>query len=699
MATKTSRRRRKRLLHFKVKQTTLYTFASICFFCLAGLIILSFSRQGVILNRLFTSLFLYFGWTTVFLPFLFISMGLMLLRMRWRLSHPNVFVGGLVTAYALSALTQAGKLGFESWQNLSFLVTAPGAVILFLGLMFIGIVVTFNTSLEEMILFIIGVSQRVKQTTGKTVPLKSKFSTASPQPLTISETRSSLPTVPETVGGKGQEDFVPGGITNLPTDGQIWRYPPISILQDEVSGKADRGDVKKNAETIEKNLESFGIAARVLEVNFGPAVTQYALEIALGTKLSKVTALANDLALALAAPTGQIRIEAPIPGRSLVGVEVPNRSPEFVGLKKMLTSDEMKKNKSKLLVSLGLDVSGKPKVADITKMPHVLIAGATGSGKSVAINSFIASILFRASPTEVKFILIDPKRVELTQYNGIPHLITPVIYDPKQVLSALKWAIKEMERRYKSFAESGARNIEGYNEEANFIAYPYIVIIIDELADIMLFAPSEVEDSICRIAQMARATGIHLVLATQRPSVDVITGLIKANIPCRIAFNVTSQIDSRVILDTPGAEKLLGRGDMLYIPPDQSKPTRIQGTYVSEPEIRDMIEHVKAGGISVQYTDEVTTTPAGVDVGAGSGETAVRDEFFEDAVRLALLEKKASASLFQRKLKLGYARAARILDQMQAAGVIGPGEGAKPREILISSPEQVLGKPAQPPQQ
>ena len=291
------------------------------------------------------------------------------------------------------------------------------------------------------------------------------------------------------------------------------------------------------------------------------------------------------MALALAAPTGQVRIEAPIPGRSLVGIELPNRSPEFVSLRKMLESDAMKHHKSKLAVALGLDVSGNALVADIAKMPHVLIAGATGSGKSVCINAFIGSLLFRTSPAEVNLIMVDPKRVELTNYNGIPHLLCPVIVDPAKVLSALKWATAEMDRRYKLFAEVGARNIDAYNELSGFQALPYIIIIIDELADIMLYAQVEVEDAITRIAQMARATGIHLVLATQRPSVDIITGLIKANIPTRIAFAVSSMIDSKVIIDQPGAEKLLGRGDMLYIPPDQAKPTRIQGTFVSDQEI------------------------------------------------------------------------------------------------------------------
>jgi len=339
-------------------------------------------------------------------------------------------------------------------------------------------------------------------------------------------------------------------------------------------------------------------------------------------------------------------------------------------------------------------VSGAPITYDLAKMPHLLIAGSTGSGKSVCVNAFIASILFRASPSEVKLILVDPKRVELTQYNAIPHLLTPVIVEVEKVVSALKWAMGEMDRRYKLFAEVGARNIEGYNEMSGFQALPYIVIFIDELADIMMFAPVEVEDCVTRLAQMARATGIHLVVATQRPSVDVITGLIKANIPARISFAVSSMIDSRVIIDGPGAEKLLGKGDMLFIPPDQAKPSRIQGAFVSDTEIRKLIDFLKQQGIAPQYTEEVTTMPVNNSKGKrgvmGASEVENRDDLFEDAIRVITQHEKASASLLQRRLSIGYARAARILDELEQAGIIGPGEGAKPRDVLYKSYEQYV---------
>ncbi|MBU3957225.1 DNA translocase FtsK [Patescibacteria group bacterium] len=683
-----ARGRRKNPFKLKLKKNTLYTISSVFLFSLAAIIIFSFSRQGIILNRLFILLTHYFSWGVLFLPFLLITAGLMLARLQWKITRPNVFVGSIILSFALISLTRAGLIGFQIWYSLAALISSFGAFFVLLGFVFIGVVVVFNTSLEEIILFLAKIISQVRQAGASIRRVSGRRKLAVEPEIKGVEPKEELAKKEPAV----KEELAPSLVSNLPTEEGVWEFPPISLLADMVGGKADRGDIKKNADIIEKTLESFGIAARVAEVNLGPAVTQYALEIALGTKLSKITTLANDLALALAAPTGQIRIEAPIPGRSLVGIEVPNRSPEFVTLKKMLTSEQMEKAKSKLSVALGLNVSGDPVVDEIGRMPHVLIAGTTGSGKTVCINSFISTILFRASPAEVKFILVDPKRVELTQYNGIPHLLTPVIIDPEKVLSALKWAISEMDRRYKLFAEVGVRNIEAYNELSGFAALPYILIIVDELADIILYAPAEVEDAICRIAQMARATGIHLIISTQRPSVDVITGLIKANIPCRIAFNVSSQVDSRVIIDMPGAEKLLGRGDMLYIPPDQSKPTRIQGTLVSEPEIQKLINFLRKTGVAPQYTEEVTKTPARV--GIRPGEEEERDELFEDAMRTVCRYERASASLLQRRLKVGYARAARIIDQLERAGIVGPAEGSKPRDVLIKNPEEYLASQA-----
>jgi len=463
-----------------------------------------------------------------------------------------------------------------------------------------------------------------------------------------------------------------------------WVYPPLTLLSDVSEKNADRGDVKKNADIIEKTLDSFGIRARVVEVNKGPTVTQYALEIVRGTKLSRITALSNDLALALAAPTGQIRIEAPIPGRSLVGIEIPNKKPELVTLKKMLSSPIFLNNARLLYVPLGLDVSGNPQAFDIAKMPHVLIAGTTGSGKSVLLSAWICTLLFRTKPEELRLILVDPKRVELTLYNGVPHLLTEVIVEPEKIISALKWTVSEMELRYKLFAKAGVRNIEGYNSQEEIEKIPYILIIIDELADLMIFAPGDAEDLITRVAQMARATGIHLILATQRPSVDVITGLMKANIPARIAFNVASMIDSRVVLDLPGAEKLLGKGDMLFLPPDQAKPRRIQGPFISEKEVAAIVKFLKQQVPTVHYTEEVTSQEVSLKTARG-GTTPTseeKDPLFYQAVEIISQFDKASASLLQRRLSIGYARAARILDQLEAEGYVGPAEGSKPREVL-----------------
>ncbi len=353
----------------------------------------------------------------------------------------------------------------------------------------------------------------------------------------------------------------------------------------------------------------------------------------------------------------------------------------------MLGSKAMKKHPSKLATALGINVAGKPVIMDIAKMPHLLIAGATGSGKSVAVNTFLTSILFRSSPNEVKFILVDPKRVELTGYNDIPHLLTPVIVEPKKVVSALKWATDEMDRRYKQLAEVGVRNITAFNELAGYAAMPSIVIVIDELADIMLFAPGEVEESITRIAQMARAVGIHLVLATQRPSVDVITGLIKANIPGRICFNVSSMTDSRVVLDAPGAEKLLGKGDMLFQPPDQAKPLRVQGTFVSDQEIKSLIDFIKSQGQAPTYEENITKykVSGGSGSGAGGGAAEDRDALFNEVVRYVAQQQKGSSSMIQRKFSVGYNRAARILDQLYVAGLVGPQEGSKPREVHMQA--------------
>lgn len=681
----------KRRFRLRLKKDALFSITYIVLFCLAFLIVLSFTRQGVVLYQLNALLMMVFGWGAIFLVFFLLLSGLMLTRLNVPWNHASVLTGGALMAISLIGMTKAGLIGKVIFAQIAYLITPVGAYVILAMSTLVGFVVFFNTSFDQVILFVVNIFKGVKGIFGfKKAP---QFIQKPLAGGSMARPENAAKESPKNNSGRETEEFpiladVPGAQSG------VWNYPPLSLLSDASGGKADRGDVKANASTIEKTLDSFGISARVVEVNDGPAVTQYAIEVALGTKLSKITALSNDLALALAAPTGQIRVEAPIPGRSLVGLELPNRSLEIVTLKQILGSEAMKDRRNKLLVPLGLDVSGKPVVGNIAKMPHVLIAGQTGSGKSVILNSWIASFLFRTTPSEVKLILIDPKRVEFTQYSGVPHLFTPVIVEKEKIVHALEWATSEMDRRYKMFAQVGARNIETYNEMSGFQTLPYIVVVIDELADIIFFAPARVEDAICRIAQMARATGIHLVIATQRPSVDVLTGLIKANIPSRISFAVSSMVDSRVILDTPGAEKLLGRGDMLYTPPEAAKPTRIQGAYVSDNEIKNLLEFLGKTGVRPVYTEEVTEMSEKMAAGIGSG--GEKDALFEDAVRMVCQDKRASASLFQRRFSIGYARAARVLDQLQEAGVVGPADGAKPRDILVTDAEAFLSSNPQP---
>lgn len=462
-------------------------------------------------------------------------------------------------------------------------------------------------------------------------------------------------------------------------DRKDWKLPNFDLLDDSQTS-VDSGNIEVNVAIIKKTLSDFGIEVEMGEVNVGPTVTQYTLRPAVGVKLSQIAALQNDLALALAAHS--IRMELPIPGKALVGIEVPNKSTAIVRLREVMQTKEFVDHKSKLAIALGRDVAGHPMVADLAKMPHLLIAGATGTGKSVSINSLFISLLYRNTPQDVKFIVIDPKRVELNLYNGIPHLLTPVVTDHEKAVNALKWAVAEMDRRYKLLSEAGKRNILEYNS-AHELALPYLVILVDELADLMAVAQADVEAAIVRLAQMARAVGIHLVVATQRPSVDIITGLIKANITSRIAFAVASQIDSRTILDTSGAEKLLGNGDMLYTSAEFNKPKRIQGAYIGEKEVKKVVDFFKAQTGAVIYNEEILEKPKKA-LGIPGFETddgEDTDPLLEEAIEEVRRAGKASASLLQRRLRIGYARAARVLDILEQKGIIGPGEGAKPREV------------------
>lgn len=657
----------------------------------ALLLALSFFTETALLLSIREYLYNLFGAGIVVIPPYALIAALSLFQIKTRIQKTNIIFGTLAACLSVLSLiapfseSLSGIFGTSVWTLFKSFVTPVGAFFILIFTFFVALIITTNTSISDIFAAIS--TLRAK--------LASFFKF-----LSFAKGTPKRPLIPTAIQNKSNQDkprnispdavLAPSVVVNSPGENRLWQYPPLSLLSDSKGGLANRGNLKQNAQTIEKTLESFGISAKVVEVNPGPTVTQYGLEIPMGTKLSKILTLQNDLALALATSTGNVRIEAPIPGKSLVGIEIPNISPETVTLKSVLASETLRSSKSKTAVGLGLDVSGSIISADISRMPHVLIAGTTGSGKSVLLNAIISTILFRASPQEVKFILADPKRVELTEYKDVPHLLTPVIVEPDKILSSLRWAESEMERRYKLFHDAQVKNIAGYNEFSGFQALPYIVIIIDELHNLMEFAPVEVEDSICRLAAMARATGIHLVVATQRPSVDVITGLIKANIPCRIAFNVSSMIDSRVIIDSPGAEKLLGKGDMLYVPPDASKPQRIQGVYVSDTEIRNLIGFLRSSGFTPEYMEEVTQMPTSRISGGHGNMPGEKDDLFEEAVRTICQYDRASASLLQRRLRIGYARAARLIDELEVAGIIGPGEGAKPRDVLVKNAEEYL---------
>lgn len=478
----------------------------------------------------------------------------------------------------------------------------------------------------------------------------------------------------------------------------VYKFPPVSLLKEadnDRNAEDAEAEMKANADTLVDTLKSFGVQTRIVDIHRGPTVTRYELQPSAGVKISKITALADDIALNLAA--AGVRIEAPIPGKAAVGIEVPNRVKDVVSIREMIESPEFAAAKSKLSFVVGKNIDGEVIVGDIGKMPHVIIAGTTGSGKSVCTNSIIMSILYNATPDEVRLVLIDPKMVEFKTYDGIPHLLIPVVTDPRKAAGALSWAVQEMLKRYKLFADSNVRDLNGYNEMAaetdGVEPLPRIVIAIDELADLMMACANEVEDSICRLAQMARAAGMHLIIATQRPTVDVITGLIKANIPSRIALTVSSQIDSRTIIDTAGAEKLLGYGDMLYYPQGIPKPIRIQGCFVSTKEVEAVVEFIKSGG-TVEYSNEIIEeiekampVPKGEKSGDNSSDVPVGDsdaDIIDRAVDVLCDAGQASVSYLQRKLKLGYARAARIMDQLEELGVVGPYEGSKPRSVLVT---------------
>lgn len=576
-----------------------------------------------------------------------------------------------------------GYIGYMMFVNLStWFGHIIGQIILYM-LAFIGLIVTF----EKWVVVLFHVEQAADESEDddltireNQVPVKGELKAS---PMSLLKSRLGKPAVVKVEEAKLS--------TPRPTSRAIsnWIYPASALLE-KVDMKPQSGNLQKRIDTIEKTLKDFGIDVKMTDVNIGPTVTQFTLRPSDGVKLNQITARQDDLALALAAHS--LRVEAPIPGKGLVGVEIPNDKKAVVGMREIVESKVFKQVDSNLAIVLGRDVAGAEAVADLTRMPHLLIAGSTGSGKSVCINSIIISLLMNNSPDELRMILVDPKRVELTGYNGLPHLLTPVITEPTDTVKALAWCVKEMERRYKLFASLGKRNIDQYNETPDLGEghLPYIVLIVDELADLMMVAAREVEGSIVRLAQMARAVGIHLIIATQRPSVDVITGLIKANIPTRIAFAVASQVDSRTILDMAGAEKLLGYGDMLYISTETGKPRRIQGVFVPEKDINSVIAHIKMQEEGDRYDPAVLETRIESRLGGSREIGEVDDDLFQEAYAVVKQAGKASTTLLQTRLAVGYARAARLMQCMEDQGLIGPANGSKPREVY-SAPMNGVG--------
>jgi len=669
-----------------------------------------------------------FGWGIYLLPVILILLAYFLLRPEKYEVKPSNYLGLILFIFSYLGILQlikgfeqvgpmsgngGGFLGYFASYPFYKLMGSLATTLIMVALFIISLLITFNTSLNSLVTKLNLLDQAKKKMSraekeyenedeeegGKSwineeeeekeeEDLTAEAESGSTEEKNNNDEQTASREQTSFIKKKVAEDSakknsknIPEGISVTFAKGRSRKVEvPLSLLDSKTS-KPTSGDIKANMEKIQATLENFGIEVTMDEVNVGPTVTQFTLKPTDGVKISNIVSLQNDLALALAAHP--IRIEAPIPGKSLVGIEIPNQSIATVRLKEILVDKKFKKKKNGLIAALGKDVSGNARAVDLTESPHLLIAGATGSGKSVCINSVIISLLFNNSPEQLKLILIDPKRVELTAYNGLPHLLTPVITDVKKTVNALCWAVREMDERYKLLEATKKRNIAAYNASVITNRLPYIVIIIDELADLMAVAPKEIEAAIVRLAQMARAIGIHLVVATQRPSVNIITGLIKANITSRIAFAVASSIDSRTILDFSGAEKLLGKGDMLYISANLSKPKRIQGALVIDDEIERVADFWRGQG-EPEYADEVTEKQTKVNLPGSSMDGDNGDELLEEAKDIILTSGKASASFLQRRLRVGYARAARLLDLLEERGIIGPSAGAKPREILVN---------------
>ncbi|MBU4360585.1 DNA translocase FtsK [Patescibacteria group bacterium] len=679
----------------------------ILIFAIAFINILAmFNLAGAVGNSINNFWQMIFGWGWWIWPFLMILIGYLIINIEKLEISATKWIGLIIFELTFSGLLHLfvriqnfdmAKAG-EGGGILGYLVGMPlesvagfwGSLIILLSLLLISILLFFESSFREIL-------DKFHWPSLKN--LKEKFSpNYSGQDDDYTDTDDigfeQKEIDPEYAGEEGEEEIVEYNDGRKKTKQQTRKlYPHIDIPLDLLNGKPGKptsGDIKSNSEIIRKTLKHFGIDVDMTNVSIGPTVTQYAFKPASGVKVSQITTLSNDLALALAAHP--IRIEAPIPGKSLIGVEVPNQKIAVVTLKEILASEKFKFRESKLMTTLGKDVAGNVHLADLDKMPHLLVAGATGSGKTVCLNSIIVSLLFQNQPDELKFILIDPKQVEMTQYNNVPHLICPVITDIKKTINALRWAVVEMERRFNTLSKSGKRNISAYNATRPKEKMPYLIIVVDELADLMSTAAAEIEQAIIRLAQKSRAVGIHLILATQRPSVNVITGLIKANITSRIAFSVASSQDSRTILDFSGAEKLLGRGDMLFISAELSKPIRIQGAFLADHEIDKVVNYLKQKA-KPDYIEEVTekissvNAPAGINLSFGFGNDD--DDLLPEAKEIVISVGKASSSYLQRRLRIGYSRAARLLDLLEKQGVVGSADGSKPREVLIKSEEDM----------
>ncbi|MSR85479.1 DNA translocase FtsK [Candidatus Uhrbacteria bacterium] len=722
--------RRKKSLDLSLHPKTRRGIGIVLVFALAALLLLAlFNLSGAFGQALDDGAAYVFGWDRIALPFILIAWGMYLVNPeRLPLRFTNV-IGFFLFFLTLNPFVHAvtfpnttntiindavlraagGKLGETVALPLIHFLGLPGAIIVSIALLIIALLLSFNATLEQvlfafrwlwklLVLILRGLSYPFR----KWLELRSqKLQEIALTPLeeTAQETEKESSDTP--LFPVSQSKHMADDEEDAPLPKPKRRYPRIEIPLELLERRDQRptsGDINHNKEVIRRTLETFGIPVEMTEVSVGPTVTQFALKPSDGIKLTRITGLHNDLALALAAHP--IRIEAPIPGKSLVGIEVPNQSVATVGLREILESKEFRERKTNLTFALGKDVAGKPWVADLTRMPHLLVAGATGSGKSVCLNTIIMSYLYTNGPDDLKLIMVDPKRVELQIYNGIPHLITPVITKVNETVNALKWALREMDRRYDLLAKFSSRDLATYNARVQD-HLPYIVILIDELADLMATAASDVEGPIVRLAQMSRAVGIHLVLATQRPSVDVITGLIKANIPARIAFAVASATDSRTILDQQGAEKLLGRGDMLFSTAELATPKRVQDSFVSEAEIGRVVEFIKSKYEPADYDLSVTERPSSATIMNSGGDYTDDDSdaLIPEAKEEILRAGKASASLLQRRLKVGYARAARLLDLLEEEGFIGPGDGAKPREILKADFTKQMAPPEMPRQQ